>query len=74
MLPVLGALPDSLIILTSLSSASQAEAQEAVAVGIGETQDRGGWRGLRGRVLMMVMMVLMMGVRGFVLWWVHSCS
>jgi hypothetical protein len=32
---VLGALPDSLIILTSLSSASQAEAQEAVAVGIG---------------------------------------
>ena len=35
-LPVLGALPDSLIILTSLSSASQAEAQEAVAVGIGK--------------------------------------
>lgn len=34
-LPVLGALPDSLIILTSLN-ASRAEAQEAVAVGIGE--------------------------------------
>lgn len=34
---MLGALPDSLIILTSLSSASQAEAQEAVAVGIGES-------------------------------------
>eukprot|EP00775_Hariotina_reticulata_P009910 gene9910-10066_t len=33
-LPVLGALPDSLIILTSLN-ASRAEAQEAVAVGIG---------------------------------------
>lgn len=37
-LPVLGALPDSLIILTSLSSASQAEAQEAIAVGIGERE------------------------------------
>lgn len=34
-LPVLGALPDSLIILSSLS-ASQAEAQEALAVGVGE--------------------------------------
>jgi hypothetical protein len=34
-LPVLGALPDSLIILSSLG-ASQAEAQEAVAVGVGE--------------------------------------
>lgn len=34
-LPVLGALPDSLIILTALS-ASAAEAQEQVAVGIGE--------------------------------------
>jgi hypothetical protein len=41
-LPVLGALPDSLIILTSLSSASQAEAQEAVAVGIGEGRGGGG--------------------------------
>lgn len=34
MLPVLGALPDSLIILSSLS-ASQAEAQEQIAVGVG---------------------------------------
>ncbi|WIA37902.1 hypothetical protein OEZ86_001279 [Tetradesmus obliquus] len=33
-LPVLGALPDSLIILSSLS-ASQAEAQESLAVGVG---------------------------------------
>jgi hypothetical protein len=37
-LPVLGALPDSLIILSSLA-ASQTEAQEALAVGVGE---RGG--------------------------------
>jgi hypothetical protein len=33
-LPVLGALPDALIILSSLS-VSQAEAQEAIAVGVG---------------------------------------
>jgi hypothetical protein len=44
-LPVLGALPDSLIILTSLSSASQAEAQEAVAVGIGESAQGAGSMG-----------------------------
>lgn len=48
-LPVLGALPDSLIILTSLSSASQAEAQEAVAVGIGGRTLRGGALTLSGR-------------------------
>lgn len=39
-LPVLGALPDSLIILTSLS-APAAEAQEQVAVGIGEPNHKG---------------------------------
>jgi hypothetical protein len=43
-LPVLGALPDSLIVLTSGLGAAKEAAQEQLAVGIGEG---GGWLGFR---------------------------